>query len=681
MRSRQAPSALLRPTAARTSEPGPAAVALRPAEALWLAGTCLFMALAWAALATAHLGVLSVAAVAAGAAVVALALLLVVRAGGRRVVVAGPWREAAALGALAGLLALLYLPGFPYGAADKDPGVYVAHAFAIARGGDVRLHDEVLARLPDVTRWDEQSRFPGVYPVGDRPEVIAQFYHLYPATMAFLGRLAGQSAMVDLNPLLAIGSALGLYLVGRRVAGPLAGAVAAAVLAVNMIQVWQAKYPSSEVSTQLLLLLATLAVMIAIQERWWPAAACAGLALGVAWLDRADVLAPVLLALAVLACAFALGRFRRRHLAFLAGLALVAPHALWQAFGTAAVYTRLASGWTPPRLALTAGVLVAAAAAGRLAWRSPLGRRLERVAGRLVADGRPRLPLALLPPALLAAGALLAWFRPQLFGIDHFTYDGRVVRSYDEINLRRLAWFVTIPGVLAALAGFTLLCLRRWRAATWVAVGPALLALAAYVHSAINSARLMWWARRYVPLGLGVLALLVGVAVAAALVWRGRAALLVRLAGAAVAVVVIGTGLAQSVAIARHREYDGSFAATARIASAAGGRPAVLAWTWPRVHGDPTPLFATSTWFQRGQPAVLLPRDPGPADLERIRRAFPGRRLLVVGNRLGLPERLRAVGLRRVDAFSLRLPFWEQSVTSRPTHDAGLPVEVLVWEA
>src|SRR4030095_16749872 len=91
------------------------------------------------------------------------------------------------------------------------------------------------------------------------------------------------------------------------------------------------------------------------------------------------------------------------------------------------------------------------------------------------------------------------WFRLHLFGIDYFRYDGRVERSYDEINLRRLAWFVTIPGGVAAVAGFAVLCRRRWRAAAWIAVGPALLAPALYVHQAVNSARLMWWSHRAVP--------------------------------------------------------------------------------------------------------------------------------------------------------------------------------------
>src|SRR4029453_7153138 len=99
-------------------------------------------------------------------------------------------------------------------------------------------------------------------------------------------------------------SALGLYLVGRRLAGPIARAGAAAVLV------------------------------------------------------------PALLALGVLACAFALGRFNRLHGAFLAGLALVGPHAVWQAFGAAGLCTRLSSGGMPPRPALGGARGPLAAAAG-----------------------------------------------------------------------------------------------------------------------------------------------------------------------------------------------------------------------------------------------------------------------------------------------------------------------------
>ena len=688
MRTRPTSPPAADPEALEAAGQAPAAVpaSLRPAEALWLGGTAVIAAACWASLATAHLGVLSVGSVLGVAAVMVAALAvpawLSLRRGGRRLLLAGRfgWGEVAALALAAGLLLLLYLPGFPYGVADKDPGGYVQHGFWIARTGDFRVHDEALARLPDMTLYGAGARFPGIW-IRDaaKAEVVPQFYHLYPATLGFLGRLSGQTAMMGLNALLAAVSALGVYLVGRRLAGPVAGAVAAGVLGLDMIQVWQAKYPTTEISTQLFFVLAVLGLIVAVETRWWPPAALAGAALGIAWLDRPDTLLPVLLALGLLAAAAVLGRFGRLHAAFGLGLAVVAPHAVWQALGPAGRYSRVAGGITPARLALAAGALAVGTVVGRLLWRGPLGRRVEGWAGRLAAGTRRRLALKALLPAGLTLLALVAWFRPQLFGADYFDYNGRLIRSYDEQNLRRLAWFVTVPGVAATLAGFAVVALRRWRAAAWIAVGPAVLLLTLYVYQAVNSTRLMWWSRRYVPSGLLVFALLIGVACAAAWAWQGRGRLLARVAALAVAGVVVGSGLAQSLPLARHREFGGSFAASARIASAAGGRQGVFVWGPRRTYYDTMPLFAAPVWLQRDQLSVILPPNGRRADLDEIRRAFPGQPVFLVTGSLGLPPSLRQAGLRRVDGFRVAMPFWQESDTERPSRNRGVTAKVEIW--
>lgn len=686
MRTRPSSPPAAETAASEGAAPARAGIALRPAEALWLGGSAVVAAVCWASLATAHLGVLSVGSV-LGTAAVMLAALAVpawwsLRRSGRSISLAGRlgWGEVAALAVAAGLLLLLYLPGFPYGVADKDPGGYVQHGFWIARTGDFRIHDEALARLPDMTLYGAGARFPGIW-IHDaaHAEVVPQFYHLYPATLGFLGRLSGQTAMMDLNALLAVVSALGVYLVGRRLAGPAAGAVAAAVLALDMIQVWQAKYPTTEISTQLFFVLTVLGLVVAVETRWWPPAALAGAALGIAWLDRPDTLLPVLLALGLLAVAAVVGRFGRLHAAFALGLAVVAPHAVWQALGPAGRYSQAAGGITAGRLALAGAGLALGTALGVAAWRGPIGRRVERLAGRLVADGRRRLALKQLLPAGLTLLALVAWLRPQLFGPDFFDYNGRLVRSYDEQNLRRLAWFVTVPGIAATLAGFAVLALRRWRAAAWIAVGPAVFLLVLYVYQAVNSTRLMWWSRRYVPSGLLVFALLIGIAFAAAWAWPGRWRLLARVAAVALAVVVVGTGLAQSLPLARHREFNGSFAASARIAAASNGRQGVFVWGPRATYYDTMPLFAAPVWLQRDQLSVILPPRGTRADLERIRRAFPGQPVFLVTGALGLPASLRDAGLRRVDGFRVLMPFWQESATTRPSHDVGLAAKVEVW--
>jgi hypothetical protein len=682
--------------AGAASESGGPGTRLRRAETVWLAGAGAILACSWASLVTAHLGVLSVGSVMALALVMVAAWLVPVtlvarrrgwrpRPGGRRLGPAGPRVEVAGLALAGALLAALYLPGFPYGVNDKDPGVYMLHGFSIAERGDFRIHDEALARVPDLTlarppdgRWPG-VRFPGFW-VSDAvaAEVVPQFYHLYPATLGFLGRLAGQTAMTNLNPLLAVVSVLGVYLLGRRLAGVAAGVVAAAVLGVNMMQVWLAKYPTTEISTQLWFVLALLSLVVAIQTGRPALGVVAGVALGVAWLDRADGLLPVLLAAGVLGVAFVLGRWRPLHTAVAAGLALTVPHALYQAFGPARPYTEIAGHLTVARLALAAGALALVVVAGRWLWRGRLGRRAEGWAGRLLADPRRARTLKALLPAGLAVLALVAWFRPQLFGPDYFVYDDQVIRSYDEDALRRLSWFLTVPGLVAAVAGFAVVAMGRWRAAVWVAVGPCLALLAVYIHHAEIAPRLLWWTRRFVPAGLLALALLIGIACAAALAWRGRGAPLVRAAGLAVAVLVVATGLVQDRPLARHREFDGSFAASARIAAAAGDRQGVFVWD----RGTrATSLFPMPLWLHRGQLSLLLPDGAGPADLAELRRAFPGQPVFVVTGRDGLPPNLRGAGLTRADRFRASMPFWEQSATRRPDHNVGIGVDVEVWSA
>jgi len=689
MRTRPTSPPAAEPDGLEAARPAPAAapVSLRPAEALWLGGTAVIAAVCWASLATAHLGVLSVGSVlglaAAMVAALAVPAWLSLRRGGRRLVLAGRFGrgEVAALAAAAGLLLLLYLPGFPYGVADKDPGGYVQHGFAIARTGNFRIYDEALARLPDMPLYGASTRFPGIW-IHDaaKAEVIPQFYHLYPATLGFLGRLSGQTAMMSLNALLAAVSAVGMYLVGRRLAGPVAGAVAAAVLSLNMIQVWQAKYPTTEVSTQLFLVLAVAGLTVAVDTRWWPPAALAGAALGIAWLDRADSLLLVLVAAGALAAAAVLGRWGSLHTAFTLGLCAVAPHAVYQMLGPAAHYSST-GGITSGKAGAVAAALAVGVVGGRLVWRSALGRWLELTARGLAGTPRRQLVLKGLFPIGLALLALLGWLRPQLFGPDYFDYNGRLVRSYDEQNLHRLAWFVTVPGLLAALAGFALVARRRWQAKVWIMVGPYLVLLVLYLYQAHNSSRLMWWSRRYVPFGLPVLALLIGVACAAALAWQGRARLLTWAVAVALAGVVAGTGLVQSLPLARHREFGGSFAASARIASAAGDRQGVFVWGPRATYYDTMPLFAAPVWLQRDQLSVILPPNGTRADLDKIKRAFPGQPVFLVTGSLGLPPSLRQAGLRKVDGFRVAMPFWQESDTKLPSRNRGVTAKVEIWSA
>ena len=113
---------------------------------------------------------------------------------------------------------------------------------------------------------------------------------------------------------------------------------------------------------------------------------------------------------------------------------------------------------------------------------------------------------------LLFCGALV---RP-LVQTDTTPYNGRVIRTYDERSLYWLSWFFTWPGLLLALAGGAALVLRRWVAHAWIVLTPVLTLLPLYLWHLHNSPYLMWWGRRFVPIMVPSLILLISVALAAA---------------------------------------------------------------------------------------------------------------------------------------------------------------------
>ncbi len=103
-------------------------------------------------------------------------------------------------------------------------------------------------------------------------------------------------------------------------------------------------------------------------------------------------------------------------------------------------------------------------------------------------------------------------------------------------------------------------------------------------------------------------------------------------------------------------------------------------WGPRRTYYDTMPLFAAPVWLQRDQLSVILPPGGTRADLERIQRAFPGQPVFLVTGALGLPPELRTAGLRRVDGFRVLMPFWQESDTTRPSHDVGVAAKVEIWK-
>jgi hypothetical protein len=560
--------------------------------------------------------------------------------------------------------ALLFFPGFSYGVGDKDPGVYVMHGVAIARTGSYSLVNPAVAGpVRGVTEDVENARIPGLW-VHDHTSgrTVPQFFHLWPALLATAYDVAGYGGAVGMTPLVGVLAVMAFAGLLRRVGGLAAGAVGGLLLATNMIEVWQAKFPSSEMLAQALFVGALLCIVVAAQARSARAAFGAGLLTGVGFLGRADGWLLVMLFCAGLGAVWASGRADRESRWAAAGLALVLPYAIGQAYGPGYAYT---VGNHVPGFAATLALLASLAVLAVVA--RAVVRRLPRAVSLMESPAAQRfagLAICVVYAALLGVGLL----RRRLFGAEP---------TFDDQNLRRLSWFLTLPGLALAGGGLAVVALRRWRVAAWAVAVPTLLLMPVYVWHAQVASRLMWWTRRYAPHVLPGVVALVALALAFGFAWRWRGRRVLLAPAALAAAYLLAVFLSQSLPLRSHDEWHGSFGVGERIAALSGDARGIYLWEQAPCCNAGYELFAGPVWLERGKLSLLLPSDADwSAYVATIRAAFPGDPLFVV---LDGPSPPGFPGATEVARFAGTFPFWEESDTARPSREREVPYAVTVY--
>ena len=250
--------------------------------------------------------------------------------------------EIAALGLWALVAAWLYFRPHEFILGGADAGVYVNLGANIARTGGILIHDPTLAAL-DPSLYPSLLRplppgeltpyylMPAFYvPATPAGLIIPQFYPLHPVWQAVAYALGGLRAELLITPLWGFLGALAVYFTTRRLWGWRAGMLALAALSVTALQVWFARYPTTEMLTQYLLWTGIWA-LIAWMDKQEPRglwAALAGAALGQVFLTRIDayflLVLPVLLAIWL----WWTHDWRRQDAWFFAPFLLLAAHSL-----------------------------------------------------------------------------------------------------------------------------------------------------------------------------------------------------------------------------------------------------------------------------------------------------------------------------------------------------------------
>ena len=168
---------------------------------------------------------------------------------------------------ISGLLLLaIFLFSQPYQYLDGgwDPGNYINTGVHLAREGTIVYKDEILKgddyEIKNLTnvfiRRDGLGiKYPGLYiKDADSGIVVPQFFHLYPVWVAIFYKIGGLPFAFYVNSFFALGAVIIIFLLGRYFLGRPYGFLAAFLLIINVIEIWNARFATAEILGQFFLL-------------------------------------------------------------------------------------------------------------------------------------------------------------------------------------------------------------------------------------------------------------------------------------------------------------------------------------------------------------------------------------------------------------------------------------------
>ena len=395
---------------------------------------------------------------------------------------------------------------FIHGGADA--GVYVNLAAQIDRIGSIVYEDETFAQLDPAVKTIFAR--PISNPVADSyllpaffltdaatGEIQPQFYPFHPVWQAIAYGLGGVSAALLINGFWALLSCLAIYLFVRQLWGWETAVLAIVALSLSAMQVWFARYPTTEVQTQFFLWVGFWATSVWLKERqptsMW--AFLAGSSFGVVFLVRIDVIfmLPILLFFITW---FWVTKQKGTGWFALPFLTLVI-HAFAHALTQSQPYFFELYNFGVRSMLKNQGVLVVVTLFGIVGllilarYHLQIHAFVERI----------RTPLLSFIILLLLLFALYNWFiRPYTVDLriwnDQFSTNA--IANYDHENLLRLGWYLSPVGILL---GFLGICLLVWRVKkeTAVMLAVTLFFTLFYLWNIRNNPHQIYAMRRYVP--------------------------------------------------------------------------------------------------------------------------------------------------------------------------------------
>ncbi len=455
----------------------------------------------------------------------------------------------AATALMAGILilsAVLFSRPFEFIVGGWDPGAYVNTGVNIARTGSFVIHDDFLKEMsPEDQRVFSHYRnklvekYPG-FTITDpgSGKIVPHFYILYPVWTGIFHSLAGMKLALYVNTVFGIMAVFSIYLVGKTLFHRNAGIIAAFLLAVNIAQAWQARFPTTEIVTQFLIFsgIYMLAVFTSGGRRGFGiiAATC----LGLAFFARIDT---VLLLPSVFLFFYyrSLSRSIREDIPFTLPLASILLLASVYYLTTARTAARVVTGGfhfvDRNILVIALTIAIAVLVIARIFS--------SRTAGVLRSALSSRV-FKLLVMAVVTGLVIYAYFiRPKM------------VETNDAANLVALGWFLSPFGLLMATVGLLWLTFSGLDDKTAPFFLIALTFSAFLIYRKMINPSYMWAVRRYVPVVIPSSIILTGFLIHKISTLSGRVA-------TAISYVLVAVVAAHSAVkgthLFLHNEYEGT---------------------------------------------------------------------------------------------------------------------------
>lgn len=498
-------------------------------------------------------------------------------------------------------LALFMLP-FMFAFGGSDEGIYPNTAGNILRTGSVFFNDPVVPTVKPQDRdmfylqayqdvngksvysysVQEAGLFISSFKTG---KITPQFFYLFPSLMAvFMGFIGLRGGFFVLT-LLALMSAWAVFLIAEEVMDRWAAGVASIFLVVNFLEVYFAKFSTSEMATQFFFLLGLYGFLRMrrgdggdrTESAWWGVLAAAGF--GGMLLARVDsflVLVPLGLAYWFYFVKDGV-RAIRRDLVFLLVLMGLGLFALGLMLGPYHTYVSSAAlgqalPWLPGGTATAAGI-VAGGVILALLSRGPL----KKVYPALLKHRRAILAVACL--LLLALFVYLLFIRPAIPVKVGATPNLRVpefATRGNQYTLPYFAYYVTPLGMLLIVLGYLLFIYSDLNARNLLLPLSGLVVMLIFSYRHMLEPLLVFWMRRLVPVALPVAVLMQAFAVfwlwrKAKQSWSGSRSrmLAVRTGLACVVVVLVALCFSYSVRLAWIKGHTQSLPTVTKVAALA----------------------------------------------------------------------------------------------------------------